>query len=160
HRMDAASKLVYMQQRYYDPVIGRFLSVDPVAASSVNGTNFNRYWYGNNNPYRFTDPDGRWAEDLLIGVPSLVAGAISLKENISEGNVGSALLDVVGIAADVAAIATPAVPGGAGLAIKAGRAADEAADAARVGNLPKPPTGPGRVPASERDPKRVWTPAE
>lgn len=47
-----------MQQRYYDPQIGRFLSVDPVAARE-NGDNFNRYAYAANNPYRFTDPDGR-----------------------------------------------------------------------------------------------------
>jgi len=47
-----------MQQRYYDPMIGRFLSVDPVTATSVGG-NFNRYWYGNDNPYRFKDLDGR-----------------------------------------------------------------------------------------------------
>ena len=46
-------------QRYYDPVIGRFLSVDPVLADGNTGASFNRYWYANNNPYRFTDPDGR-----------------------------------------------------------------------------------------------------
>ncbi len=46
-------------QRYYDPGIGRFLSVDPVTANSSTGSNFNRYWYANNNPYRFKDPDGR-----------------------------------------------------------------------------------------------------
>lgn len=50
-----------MQQRYYDQGVGRFLSVDPVTVSSVNGGNFNRYWYANNNPYRFVDPDGRLA---------------------------------------------------------------------------------------------------
>lgn len=50
-----------MQQRYYDPTIGRFPSVDPVTADSDSGTgaNFNRYKYAANNPYRFTDPDGR-----------------------------------------------------------------------------------------------------
>lgn len=37
----------------------RFASTDPVQAQPSTGTNFNRYWYGNNNPYRFTDPDGR-----------------------------------------------------------------------------------------------------
>lgn len=37
----------------------RFVSTDPVQANSNNGTNFNRYNYANNNPYRFTDPDGR-----------------------------------------------------------------------------------------------------
>jgi hypothetical protein len=50
-----------MQQRYYDPAIGRFLSVDPVAADGTSGGNFNRYWYANDNPYKFTDPDGRCA---------------------------------------------------------------------------------------------------
>jgi len=50
-----------MQQRYYDPAVGRFLSVDPETASSANGGNFNRYWYGNNNPYKFVDPDGRYS---------------------------------------------------------------------------------------------------
>jgi hypothetical protein len=33
--------------------------VDPVTAYSSPGANFNRYWYANNNPYRFYDPDGR-----------------------------------------------------------------------------------------------------
>jgi len=58
HQMDAGSKLVYMQQRYYEPAIGRFLSVDPVAARHI-GDNFNRYWYANNNPAINLDPDGR-----------------------------------------------------------------------------------------------------
>lgn len=41
------------------PANARFLSVDPVQAQANNGQNFNRYWYANNNPYKFTDPDGR-----------------------------------------------------------------------------------------------------
>jgi RHS repeat-associated protein len=60
HVQDAATGLTYMQQRYYDPTIGRFLSVDPVTANSGTGGNFNRYWYANNNPYKFVDPDGRF----------------------------------------------------------------------------------------------------
>lgn len=63
HVMDPDTGLTYMQQRYYDPAIGRFLSVDPVTANSVDGSNFNRYWYANNNPYTFTDPDGRQARN-------------------------------------------------------------------------------------------------
>jgi RHS repeat-associated protein len=59
HVSDAATGLSYMQQRYYDSGIGRFLSVDPVTANSSTGGNFNRYWYANNNPYKFKDPDGR-----------------------------------------------------------------------------------------------------
>lgn len=63
HVGDAATGLDYMQQRYYDPQIGRFLSVDPMAANASTGGNFNRYKYANNNPYRFTDPDGRMDKD-------------------------------------------------------------------------------------------------
>lgn len=37
----------------------RFVSADPVQADPNTGANYNRYWYGNNNPYSFTDPDGR-----------------------------------------------------------------------------------------------------
>jgi RHS repeat-associated protein len=61
HVMDSTTGLVYAQQRYYDPMIGRFLSTDPVASDPNNGGNFNRYWYGNNNPYKYTDPDGMLA---------------------------------------------------------------------------------------------------
>ncbi|PRH81408.1 hypothetical protein C6N40_12915 [Arenimonas caeni] len=60
HQMDASSKLVYMQQRYYDPAVGRFLSVDPVTAlDSGDMRHLNRYAYAYNNPLRFVDPDGR-----------------------------------------------------------------------------------------------------
>jgi RHS repeat-associated protein len=56
HVADADTGLIYMQQRYYDPGIGAFLSTDPVTA--LKGP-FNRYWYANANPYKFKDPDGR-----------------------------------------------------------------------------------------------------
>ncbi|WP_115563405.1 RHS repeat-associated core domain-containing protein [Xanthomonas arboricola] len=59
HVMDEITGFTYMQQRYYDPIIGKFLSIDPVTAYSNPMGAFNRYWYANNNPYRFTDPDGR-----------------------------------------------------------------------------------------------------
>jgi RHS repeat-associated protein len=59
HVQDAMTGLTYMQQRYYDPQLGKMLSVDPVTAYDKPLTNFNRYFYANNNPYRFTDPDGR-----------------------------------------------------------------------------------------------------
>jgi RHS repeat-associated protein len=59
HVQDGATGLTYMQQRYYDPQIGLFLSVDPVTAYSNPVGQFHRYRYANNNPYKFVDPDGR-----------------------------------------------------------------------------------------------------
>jgi uncharacterized protein RhaS with RHS repeats len=46
-----------MQARYYDPMIGRFYSNDPIDYRGVHS--FNRYAYANNNPYRYTDPTGK-----------------------------------------------------------------------------------------------------
>jgi len=57
HEEDPETSLVYMQQRYYDPEAGRFLSTDPVQADGGGGS-FNRYAYANDNPYRYTDPFG------------------------------------------------------------------------------------------------------
>src|SRR5699024_2663698 len=68
HVQDAATGLTYMQQRYYDPEIGMFLSVDPVTAYSNPIGQFHRYRYANNNPYGFTDPDGRNALTAFGGV--------------------------------------------------------------------------------------------
>ena len=61
HVSDEASGLTYMQARYYDPVIARFLSADPVGfvESGFNPQMFNRYSYALNDPVNLTDPDGR-----------------------------------------------------------------------------------------------------
>jgi RHS repeat-associated protein len=59
HFIDVGTQLTYMQQRYYDPQVGRFLSTDPMPTHANTAWNFNRYNYAANNPYRFTDPDGR-----------------------------------------------------------------------------------------------------
>jgi RHS repeat-associated protein len=67
HVTDTGTNLTYMQQRYYDPVALRFLSTDPVDVSGTDGSNFNRYWYANDNPLRFVDPDGRDAADRAYG---------------------------------------------------------------------------------------------
>ncbi len=59
HLEDTDLGLTYMQQRYYDPVIGRFYSNDPVGFRDTHS--FNRYVYANNNPYKYVDTNGKWA---------------------------------------------------------------------------------------------------
>lgn len=64
HKFDTDLGLSYMQARYYDPVIGRFYGNDAVdALSHLNNSEgiqgFNRYSYAVNNPYKYTDPDGK-----------------------------------------------------------------------------------------------------
>ena len=82
HLEDRDIGLTYMQQRYYDPVIGRFYSNDPVDMQGHiqkgNPTmGFNRYAYANNNPYKYTDPDGEIVQAVLGAIVGAVAEAAS-----------------------------------------------------------------------------------
>ena len=86
HVMDPLTGLTYMQQRYYDQGVGRFLSVDPVTASSVNGGNFNRYWYANNNPYYFADPDGRASRSVFKSFCESVGICLRDKKEVDSKN--------------------------------------------------------------------------
>ncbi|MEE9322074.1 MAG: RHS repeat-associated core domain-containing protein [Granulosicoccus sp.] len=52
HTQDTGTGLVYMKARYYDPVIGRFYSNDPVGFTTANPMMFNRYAYANNGSTR------------------------------------------------------------------------------------------------------------
>jgi RHS repeat-associated protein len=79
HVVDAATGLVYMQQRYCDPMVGRCLSVDPVTAYNNGDMRFfNRYAYAFNNPYAFKDPDGRCPNCVTGGIGAAIGLVIGL----------------------------------------------------------------------------------
>src|SRR5690554_3442712 len=90
HVQDAATGLVYMQQRYYDSACGSFLSADPVTAYGNPISQFHRYRYANNNPYKLTDPDGRVAVvtnrrdgSILVEFPAKFSGSGATQDNIN-----------------------------------------------------------------------------
>ncbi len=56
--LDQTTGLSYMRGRYYNPHLGRFLSVDPVGGDVANSQSWNRYSYVLNNPLAFVDPNG------------------------------------------------------------------------------------------------------
>jgi RHS repeat-associated protein len=58
HEEIVALGLVNMNGRVYDPVIGRFMSVDPMLQDPTNWQNYNGYSYVLNDPLMLTDPSG------------------------------------------------------------------------------------------------------
>ena len=53
-----ANGLIYLRERYYDPVLGRFPSLDPIEGTMSQPQSLNRYSYVQNNPVNKTDPSG------------------------------------------------------------------------------------------------------
>jgi RHS repeat-associated protein len=50
--------LVHMNGRVYDPLLGKFVSADPILQDPMNGQSYNRFAYVLNNPTNLTDPTG------------------------------------------------------------------------------------------------------
>jgi RHS repeat-associated protein len=78
--------LYYFGARYYDPEVGRFLSVDPLADKYPGLT---PYHYCDNNPLNALDPDGKAFNLLAAGIGAavggLVGGGINAFNQISTG---------------------------------------------------------------------------
>jgi RHS repeat-associated protein len=60
---DPETGLYYCNARYYDPMVGRFLSADPLVGNPSNAPSYNRYAYTRNNPITNTDPTGLCPDD-------------------------------------------------------------------------------------------------
>jgi len=56
--------------RFYDPLLGRFISADTVVPEPGNPQALNRYAYVMNNPLGHTDPTGYLPESSVQGEPS------------------------------------------------------------------------------------------
>jgi RHS repeat-associated protein len=77
HQDDVATGLTYMQARYYDPVVGRFMATDPVQFAPDNPMSFGRYLYVNGNPYKFNDPDGEFPNVIFGAIVGAVASGVA-----------------------------------------------------------------------------------
>ena len=84
---EAELGLQYFGARWYDPSIGRFISMDPVGFKEGNIHSFNRYTYANNNPYRYVDPDGR-SSVKFSALKAAVKGAHKQVGKLAKGKQG------------------------------------------------------------------------
>ena len=96
--------IYYYGARYYEPVIGRFLSVDPLAGKYAA---WGPYVYTLNNPIRFMDPDGRkpeWDVDLYNMARSPIRtakGTVLLGPQAPGGRLGDAAVEQASLTVNV-----------------------------------------------------------
>ena len=104
---DSECSLYYLQSRYYDPSIGRFLNADSYASTGQGVLGNNMFAYCNNNPVRRMDPTGCFWSELLQELQN----AINEATNYFAIAVGMSQADTIAVGPADAAAALMIVSG-------------------------------------------------
>ena len=92
------SGFYYLRARYYDPVTGQFLSLDPVVRMTRQP-----YSYVSGNPLNRSDPDGLCWPDWACGAENAIAGAVTSTATWVEEHPTQTAAIVLGVALIVGA---------------------------------------------------------
>ena len=106
---DTETGFYYLQSRYYDPTIGRFINADTFASTGQEFLGYNMFAYCLNNPVNKCDQTGKSAIaiGLFIGVSALIGGiagaytAITTGGNVLESTLEGAVLGAVAATATI-----------------------------------------------------------
>ena len=129
---DSETGFYYLNSRYYDPEIRRFINSDdlellPLLSQTVGQLNL--YAYANGNPIAYTDSSGTWIETAWDAI-SFGMSAKDFIEDPSFGNFFWMALDALSLIVPF----MPAFGGSVKLIGKAAGAVDDVFDASKVAN--------------------------
>jgi len=99
--IDPETNLYYYGARYYDPMMGRFVTADSIVSDIYDPQDLNRYAYCRNNPMKYVDPDGYAWFDAIPGTIGAVGnfGATGLAYVFTRPAIGALwLIDPKGAA--------------------------------------------------------------
>ena len=100
---DVETGLYYLQSRYYDPAVGRFINADSLEyLDPETAGGLNLYAYCNCNPVMYVDPDGTafWIF-LFIAVTAIIGAGIAAAKAVDEGKEGWELVKDIAIGASI-----------------------------------------------------------
>lgn len=86
HEMLDNIGLIHMNARVYDPVIGRFLSADPIIPSLADSQSVNSYSYVGNRPFSHTDPTGLYPDGCGGVCAAVISSAVKTALNFLFGS--------------------------------------------------------------------------
>lgn len=88
--------LIHMNGRVYDPVLGRFLSADPIVQSPGEPQTLNRYSYVGNNPLSRVDPSGYgWLSKVWNAITGAVKSIVSAVVNVVKEVISNPVVQAV-----------------------------------------------------------------
>ena len=86
---DAETGLYYLNSRYYDPSIGRFINADDISyiqPTDINGLNL--FAYCGNNPVMYTDNEGNMPNWLKVLLGAVVIVGLGIATALTGGTAG------------------------------------------------------------------------
>ena len=86
---DTESNFYYLQSRYYDPVVGRFINADDAELLGfANLSSCNLYAYCKNNAVNGVDLNGKWVITASFSISGALAVGFSISATIAADNRG------------------------------------------------------------------------
>ena len=130
---DEETGFYYLQSRYYNPEVGRFISSDVLLSTGQGVLGHNAYAYCLNNPINSIDPDGCWPFFVVTAIVGAVVGAVA--GGIIAAQNGGNVLTGIGIGAASGALIGTGVGAAAGAALAGSITATTGAVVAGGGTL-------------------------
>ena len=87
---DTETGFYFLQSRYYDPTVGRFINADGYVSTGQGISGYNMFAYCGNDPVNRSDPTGKfWGAAIILGVAAAILALTGCSQDTSTTTVSS-----------------------------------------------------------------------